>query len=163
MSLTREHFEQLTKSSPDIIVGTDRKGRVVYFNDGAHASLGYEEEEVLGQFVGLFYPSVKEARRVSEIMRGPEHGGCRAALRSSTWYSMTMSLRSLSSSLAMPAIESSSRMLEPRGPPGEVGLQLTGSPSENTTSRAISWTSSWPSRSARGSRQIDRASAHLPL
>ena len=75
MSLTREHFEQLTKSSPDIIVGTDRKGRVVYFNDGAHASLGYEEKEVLGQFVGLLYPSVKEARRVSEIMRGPEHGG----------------------------------------------------------------------------------------
>ena len=66
MSLTREHFEQLTKSSPDIIVGTDRKGRVVYFNDGAHASLGYEEEEVIGQFVGLFYPSVKEARRVKQ-------------------------------------------------------------------------------------------------
>ena len=75
MSLTREHFEQLTKSSPDIIVGTDRKGRVVYFNDGAHASLGYENEEVLGQFVGIFYPSVEEARRVSNIMRGPEHGG----------------------------------------------------------------------------------------
>ncbi|MAG33651.1 MAG: hypothetical protein CL908_22460 [Deltaproteobacteria bacterium] len=75
MSLTREQLEELVKHSPDIIVGTDRKGRVVYFNDGAHDSLGYESEEVLGEFVGLFYPSVEEARRVGESMRGPEHGG----------------------------------------------------------------------------------------
>lgn len=75
MSLSREHFEELTKRSPDIIVGTDRKGRVVYFNDGAHDSLGYENEEVLGEFVGLLYPSVVEARRVADAMRGPEHGG----------------------------------------------------------------------------------------
>ncbi len=69
MGLTRQQFEQLTNRSPDIIVGTDRKGRVIYFNDGAHDSLGYETEEVLGQFVGLFYPSVEEAKRVSEAMR----------------------------------------------------------------------------------------------
>jgi PAS domain S-box-containing protein len=75
MGLTREQFEQLTNRSPDIIVGTDRKGRVIYFNDGAHDNLGYESEEVLGQFVGLFYPSVEEARRVSEAMRSAERGG----------------------------------------------------------------------------------------
>ena len=75
MTLSREHFEELTKRSPDIIVGTDRKGRVVYYNDGAHDSLGYENEEVLGEFVGLFYPSVEEAKRVAEAMRGPEQGG----------------------------------------------------------------------------------------
>lgn len=75
MSLRREHFEELTKRSPDIIVGTNRKGRIIYYNDGAHDSLGYEDEEVLGQFVGLFYPSVEEARRVGEAMRGPDHGG----------------------------------------------------------------------------------------
>ena len=75
MGLTREQLEQLTKRSPDIIVGTDRKGRVIYFNDGAHDSLGYETDEVLGKFVGLFYPSVEEARRVSEAMRGPDQGG----------------------------------------------------------------------------------------
>ena len=46
MSLTREHFEELTKRSPDIIVGTDRKGRVVYFNDGAHDSLGYDADAI---------------------------------------------------------------------------------------------------------------------
>ena len=75
MTLSREHFEELTKRSPDIIVGTDRKGRVVYYNDGAHDSLGYESSEVLGEFVGLFYPSVEEAKRVGEAMRGPEQGG----------------------------------------------------------------------------------------
>ena len=75
MSLSPEHFEELTKRSPDIIIGTDRKGRVVYFNDGAHDSLGYESEEVLGEFVGLFYPSVEEARRVADAMRGPDFGG----------------------------------------------------------------------------------------
>jgi len=75
MGLTRQQFEQLTNRSPDIIVGTDRKGRVIYFNDGAHDSLGYENDEVLGKFVGLFYPSVEEAKRVSEAMRAVDHGG----------------------------------------------------------------------------------------
>ncbi len=74
MGLTREQFEQLTNRSPDIIVGTDRKGRVIYFNDGAHDNLGYESEEVLGQFVGMFYHSIEEARRVSEAMRCAERG-----------------------------------------------------------------------------------------
>ena len=75
MTLKREHFEELTKRSTDIIVGTDRKGRVNYFNDGAHDSLGYDSEEILGEFVGLFYPSVEEARRVGQAMLGPDHGG----------------------------------------------------------------------------------------
>ena len=60
MGLTREQFELLTNRSPDIIIGTDRKGRVIFFNDGAHENLGYESSEVLGRFVGLFYPSVEE-------------------------------------------------------------------------------------------------------
>jgi PAS domain S-box-containing protein len=75
MGLTKQQFEQLTNRSPDIIVGTDRKGRVIYFNDGAHDTLGYEREEVLGKFVGRFYSSVEEARRVSEALRAPGRGG----------------------------------------------------------------------------------------
>ena len=75
MSLTREQFDEFTKLSPDIVVGTDRKGRVLYFSDGADDALGYEVEEVLGQFVGLFYPSVEEAKRVALAMRDPDHGG----------------------------------------------------------------------------------------
>jgi PAS domain S-box-containing protein len=47
---------------------------VIYFNDGAHDTLGYESEEVLGQFVGMFYLSVEEARRVSGEMRSAGRG-----------------------------------------------------------------------------------------
>lgn len=73
--LTKDQLERLTNRSPDIVIATDRKGRVIYFNDGAHDTLGYESEEVLGEFVGMFYPSLDEARRVGAAMRSPEYGG----------------------------------------------------------------------------------------
>ena len=75
MGLTREQLVQLTSRSPDIIIGTDRKGRVIYYNDGAQKNLGFSPDEVMGRFVGMLYPSVTEARRVSDAMRGPGHGG----------------------------------------------------------------------------------------
>ena len=75
MPLTREMLERLTDRSTDIVVATDRKGRVVYYNDGASKSLGYDSNEVLGQFVGDFYPSLDEARRVALAMREPEQSG----------------------------------------------------------------------------------------
>src|SRR5262245_30287185 len=75
MGLTKDQLERLTNRSPDIVIATDRKGRVIYFNDGAHDTLGYEPEEVLGEFVGMFYPTIEEARRVGNAMRRSEHGG----------------------------------------------------------------------------------------
>jgi len=75
MGLTREQLVQLTNHSPDMIIATDRKGRVSYYNDGARRNLGFSAEEVLGEFVGVFYPSIDEARRVGDAMRGPAHGG----------------------------------------------------------------------------------------
>jgi len=75
MALTRERLEQLIARSTDIVVGTDRKGVVVYYNDGASRILGYKPDEILGQFVGRLYPSLDEARRVMAAMRSPEHGG----------------------------------------------------------------------------------------
>ena len=75
MPLTREMLERLTDRSTDIVVATDRKGRVVYYNDGASKSLGYSSDEILGQFVGDFYPSVDEARRVALAMRDPAQSG----------------------------------------------------------------------------------------
>lgn len=75
VGLTKEQLERLTNRSPDIVIATDHKGRVVYFNDGAHDTLGYESVEVLGEFVGMFYPSIEEARRVGAAMRSPEYGG----------------------------------------------------------------------------------------
>ncbi len=75
MPLTREMLERLTDRSTDIVVATDRKGRVVYYNDGASKSLGYDPSETLGSFVGSFYPSVEEARRVAQAMRDPDQSG----------------------------------------------------------------------------------------
>ncbi len=75
MKLTRHTLERLIAHSTDIVVATDRKGTVVYYNDGAQRILGYEPEEVLGSFVGRLYPSVDEAKRVAEAMRNEGFGG----------------------------------------------------------------------------------------
>jgi PAS domain S-box-containing protein len=75
MPLTKERLEQLVARSTDIVVATDRKGTVIYYNDGAKKSLGYSAAEVLGAFVSKLYPSLDEAKRVMAAMRSPEHGG----------------------------------------------------------------------------------------
>ncbi|MEE2664855.1 MAG: response regulator [Myxococcota bacterium] len=75
MALSRERLQQLIDRSTDIVVGTDGKGTVVYYNDGATRILGYKSEEIMNEFVGRLYPSVDEAKRVMEAMRSPDHGG----------------------------------------------------------------------------------------
>lgn len=75
MVLTRERLEQLVARSTDVVVGTQRDGTVVYYNDGAKKILGYSAEEVLGTHVAQLYPSLDEAKRVMKAMRSPEYGG----------------------------------------------------------------------------------------
>ncbi|MBW2393835.1 MAG: response regulator [Deltaproteobacteria bacterium] len=75
MALTRERLEQLIARSSDSIVGTDRSGNVIYWNDGAKKVLGYDDEEVLGTHVGRLYPDVDEAKRVMRAMREAAGGG----------------------------------------------------------------------------------------
>jgi len=74
MTLSRDRLQRLVDRSTDIVVATDRKGVVVYYNDGAESVLGYKPEEVLGTFVGRLYAGVEEAKRVMECMRGSEYG-----------------------------------------------------------------------------------------
>ncbi|MCZ6464593.1 MAG: response regulator [Proteobacteria bacterium] len=75
MTLSRERLQRLVDQSADIVVGTDRKGTVVYYNEGAAKDLGYTLDEVLGTFVGRLYPSIDEAKRVMACMRSREFGG----------------------------------------------------------------------------------------
>jgi PAS domain S-box-containing protein len=75
MALSKDRLEQLVARSTDIVVGTNRKGMVDYYNDGASRILGYRPEEILGSFVGRLYPDLEEAKRVMAAMRGPGHGG----------------------------------------------------------------------------------------
>ena len=75
MALSKERLERLIDRSTDLVVATDRKGTVIYYNDGAQRGLGFSQGEVMGQFVGMLYPSVDEAKRVMTAMRSEEHGG----------------------------------------------------------------------------------------
>src|SRR5262245_17838036 len=75
MPLTRDRLERLVARSTDIVVATDRRGNVVFYNDGASRILGYTPDEILGRFVGMLYPELDEARRVMAAMREPRHGG----------------------------------------------------------------------------------------
>lgn len=63
------YFETLLANSPDIVVAVDRRGTVIFYNDGARSSLGYSPEEVLGQHVTRLYPTLDEARKVMQAMR----------------------------------------------------------------------------------------------
>jgi PAS domain S-box-containing protein len=75
VALTAETFEQLVTHSGDIVVATNRAGTVIYYNDGAKRTLGYAQDEVLGKFVAMLYPSLDEAKRVKQAMLSPGHGG----------------------------------------------------------------------------------------
>jgi PAS domain S-box-containing protein len=71
--LDKAALESLIEASPDIVVATDARGRVAYYNDGARENLGYSREEIIGSFVARLYPSLAEAKRVKAAMR--EGGG----------------------------------------------------------------------------------------
>ena len=75
MALTQERLERLISRSTDIVVATDGKGMVAYYNDGASEILGYTPEEILGQYSAQLYPSLDEAKRVMRAMRDPGFGG----------------------------------------------------------------------------------------
>jgi PAS domain S-box-containing protein len=75
MPLSKGKLESLIARTRDIVVGTDADGLVTYYNDGATRSLGYTPDEVIGQFVGRFYPTLEEAQNVMRAMRDAGHGG----------------------------------------------------------------------------------------
>jgi PAS domain S-box-containing protein len=70
----RIYFEKLIASSPDIVVAVDRRGTIVFYNDGAYKTLGYTHDEVFGKQVTLIYPSLAEAKRVMAAMRAGQAG-----------------------------------------------------------------------------------------
>jgi PAS domain S-box-containing protein len=75
MAISKERLERLVARSPDVVVATDRSGKVVYYNDGASRILGYAPDEILGSFVGQLYPDIAEAKRVMAAMRDAGYGG----------------------------------------------------------------------------------------
>lgn len=73
--LPKIYFEKLLESSPDIVVAVDRRGTIIFYNDGAKQTLGHSATEVLGKNVALLYPSESEARRVMAALRSKGHAG----------------------------------------------------------------------------------------
>jgi len=67
------YFERLLENSPDIVIAVDRRGQIIFYNDGASKTLGYTREEVRGKR-GIIYPSIEEARRMMKAMRSEEVG-----------------------------------------------------------------------------------------
>ncbi len=74
-SLDQKYIQRLVESSPDMIVAVDSDGTIVYYNDGARASLHYSGQEMIGGKVLSIYPSVEEARRVMKAMRDSGDAG----------------------------------------------------------------------------------------
>jgi PAS domain S-box-containing protein len=71
--LPKVYFERLLECSPDIVVAVDRKGTIIFYNDGAKQLLGYTAQEILGKHVTQVYPSADEARRVMNALRSDEN------------------------------------------------------------------------------------------
>lgn len=74
MSLPPQYFQKLVESCPDIIIAVDKKGTIIFYNDGARQDLGFTPEEMLGKSVLEVYPTREEARKVMVAMRRGEGG-----------------------------------------------------------------------------------------
>ncbi len=74
-SLDPKFLQRLVESSTDIVIGIDRDGTIIYYNDGARRNLHWEPEEIIGQKCTKVYASLDEARRVMKAMReSPDKG-----------------------------------------------------------------------------------------
>jgi diguanylate cyclase (GGDEF)-like protein/PAS domain S-box-containing protein len=67
-------FKTILETSPDGIIGNDRKGNIFLFNTGAEQIFGYSREEVVGKInvVDLYPPGL--AREVKKALYSPEQG-----------------------------------------------------------------------------------------
>ena len=73
--LPKVYFERLLESSPDIVVAVDKDGTIIFYNDGATRTLGYDAEEVLGTHVDQLYPTTDEPRKIMAALRSEDPDG----------------------------------------------------------------------------------------
>jgi diguanylate cyclase (GGDEF)-like protein/PAS domain S-box-containing protein len=68
-------FKTLLETSPDGIIGNDKKGNIFLFNAGAEQIFGYSQGEVIGKInvVDIYPPGL--ARQVKKALYSPEQGG----------------------------------------------------------------------------------------
>lgn len=63
------YLKSLIEASADIIVSTDREGKIVIFNSAAERILGYDSDEIIGKSVTRLYADEDEAHRIMKAMR----------------------------------------------------------------------------------------------
>jgi diguanylate cyclase (GGDEF)-like protein/PAS domain S-box-containing protein len=69
-----ELFEKILTTSPDGIIGNDKKGNIFLFNAGAEKIFGYSREEVIGKIhVSEIYPPGR-AKEVKEVLYSERYG-----------------------------------------------------------------------------------------
>lgn len=84
-----DFLNNIIQSSPDAIMGTDMRGNLIIWNQGAEETLGYPASEVIGTMnVRDLYPEGM-ARQVLRMMRSSDFGG-KGKLRA---YPMTFSAK----------------------------------------------------------------------
>ena len=67
---TNEFLESIVESSVDVIVATDRKGHITFFNRAVRNVLGFERDELLNKHVSMLYPDgIDMARRIMHELR----------------------------------------------------------------------------------------------
>lgn len=82
---TNDFLNNIIRSSPNAIMGTDMKGNIIIWNQGAEETLGYKASEIIGGVnVRNLYPD-DMARQVMKMVRSDKYGG-KGKLRS---YPMT--------------------------------------------------------------------------
>lgn len=62
-------------SSPNAIMATDMKGNIIIWNRAAEEALGCKAEDVIGKMNIEKIYSEGDAKKVMQMMRGPEYGG----------------------------------------------------------------------------------------
>jgi PAS domain S-box-containing protein len=72
---TKDFLERLIDSSVDAIIAADMQGRIILFNKGAEAVVGYSAQEALaGLTIRQIYPSGVPERIMAQL-RSPDFGG----------------------------------------------------------------------------------------
>ncbi len=71
---TRDFLINIIQSSPNAVMASDLKGKIILWNRGAENILGYRSEDVIGKLsISEVYPPGMY-NRVMEMMRSPEYG-----------------------------------------------------------------------------------------
>ena len=94
-----DFLNNIIQSSPNAIIGTDMRGNIIIWNQGAEETLGYRASETIGAMnVVELYPEGM-ARKVMQMMRSDDYGG-RGKLRAYPMTFRTKDGRSVEGSLS---------------------------------------------------------------